>query len=79
MDLLCQKGFQKKIPINVILRQVLPVSLTDGRKSKWRNIHFAKVLRKLKKKMRNISLGQLGSTPSEEAEPKITPGKEMSL
>ena len=78
MDLLCQKGFQKKILINVILRQVLPVSLTDGRKSKWRNIHFAKVLRKLKKE-RNISLGQLGSTPSEEAEPKITPGKEMSL
>ena len=78
MDLLCQKGFQKKILINVILRQVLPVSLTDGRKSKWRNIHFAKVLRKLKKE-RNISLGQLGSTPSEEAEAKITPGKEMSL
>ena len=78
MDLLCQKGFQKKILINVILRQVLPVSLTDGRKSKWRNIHFAKVLRKLKK-MRKISLGQLGSTPSEEAEAKITPGKEMSL
>ena len=74
-----RRSFQKKILINVILRQVLPVSLTDGRESKWRNIHFAKVLRKLKKKMRNIFLGQLGSTPSEEAEAKITPGKEMSL
>ena len=76
---LVRRSFQKKILINVILWQVLPVSLTDGGKSKWRNIHFAirKWMRQICfkfwerwEKMRKISEGQLGSTQREEAEPK---------
>lgn len=86
-DLLGQKELSKENPDQCHFAASLPRKPHGQQKIKMEKHTFCnkemietdfQVLRKVIR-MRNISLCQLGSTPSQEAEPKTTPGKQMSL